>query len=54
MKASHAMKAAAKVRSQNMSTADTVTSMNMVNDAVVATVTAAAVGSETLVPVYYV
>ena len=45
MKASHAMKAAAKVRSQNMSTADTVTSMNTVNAAVVATVAAAVVGN---------
>ncbi len=34
MKASHAMRAAAKVRSQNTSTADTVTSMNTVNAAV--------------------
>ncbi len=34
----HAMRAAAKVRSQNTSTADTVTSMNTVNAAVVATV----------------
>lgn len=33
MKASHAMRAAAKVRSQNTSTADTVTSMNTVNAA---------------------
>ncbi|STD93890.1 transcriptional regulator [Escherichia coli] len=41
MKASHAMRAAAKVRSQNTSTADTVTSMNTVNVAVVATVAAA-------------
>ncbi len=41
MKASHAMRAAAKVRSQNTSTADTVTSMNTVN--VVATVATAAV-----------
>ena len=51
MKASHAMRAAAKVRSQNMSTADTVTSMNTVNAAVVATVAAAVVGSVSLVTV---
>lgn len=40
-----------KVRSQNMSTADTVTSMNTVNAAVVATVAAAVVGSVSLVTV---
>lgn len=51
MKASHAMRAAAKVRSQNTSTADTVTSMNTVNAAVVATVAAAVVGNVSLVTV---
>lgn len=51
MKASHAMRAAAKVRSQNTSTADTVTSMNTVNVAVVATVAAAVVGNVSLVTV---
>ena len=49
--ASHAMRAAAKVRSQNTSTADTVTSMNTVNAAVVATVAAAVVGNVSLVTV---
>ena len=43
--------AAAKVRSQNTSTADTVTSMNTVNAAVVATVAAAVVGNVSLVTV---
>ncbi|EFJ56445.1 hypothetical protein HMPREF1621_04366 [Escherichia coli A25922R] len=51
MKASHAMRAAAKVRSQNTSTADTVTSMNTVNAAVVATVAAAVVDNVSLVTV---
>ena len=54
MKASHAMRAAAKVRSKNTSTADTVTSMNTVNAAVVATVAAAVVGNVSLVTVNYV
>jgi hypothetical protein len=49
MKASHAMKAAAKVRNQNMNTVDTVTSMNTVNAVVVATVAAAVVGNVSLV-----
>ena len=51
MKASHAMRTAAKVRSQNTSTADTVTSMNTVNAAVVATVAAAVVDNVSLVTV---
>ncbi|EIE38207.1 hypothetical protein OQE_07080 [Escherichia coli J53] len=42
------------MRSQNTSTADTVTSMNTVNAAVVATVAAAVVGNVSLVTVNYV
>jgi len=54
MKASHAMRAAAKVRSQNTSAASMDISMNTVNAAVVATVAAAVVGNVSLVTVNYV